>query len=666
MEQHPSIKQRLLAAHINYAMDQQMTKFGYATVVDRYLIGKETSPQEAKMRAATAFASNEAHALRMYKYVGILNWYGLSSPTLSNAPVRKHFTDDHKTNFKKECFESVEGPQPISCFTGFVPDSRFGISDHYSEILWYLSNGGGYQASWSALRPMGALTSLGSKTGGMVAFYHVADALTPATHQGANRRGVYGGEVRCDHVEVEEFCKSRQDGGDPNRKSHNVFQTISITNAFMRKVLEDGSYWLKDHLGTKVKKVKARYMWEMFLDVAAESGCPFLHFIDQSNKYLPEAQKRLGLSVNNVNICTEITLPNNEERTAVCCLGSVNLYHYDAWVHDPQFIPDCIEFLDNIIQYYVENAIYSCTRDLDREPIKRTITEFVPDIKHSTLEDLTHALINRHIMAVKKSVFSAEQERALGLGAMGFGSYLLEKEVAYDDRKAMQYIHEMFTHIKQEAVTASKDLAVTRGEPNDMKGTGLRNSHLLAIAPTATNSTIMGERLEGVEDIGGLTPALEPSYEMVFTQKTKSGRFKVTVPKLVKVLQAHNQYTPEVISSIFDNKGSVQHLEFLTDHERSYLRTAREYNQKYIVEVASIAQEHVCQAISLNLDFHQGAPRKYVNAVHLHLWKKGLKSRYYIRMPAVSSSNVFAKKYETKVTINFDAEDLFSGCLGCQ
>lgn len=666
MDQHPSIKRRLLSNSINYAMDNQMTKFGYTTVADRYLIGKETSPQEAKMRAATAFASNEAHALRMYQYTGVLNWYGLSSPTLSNAPVRTVFTNNFLTNFKKECFESVEGPMPISCFTGFVPDSRYGIADHNAEILWYLSNGGGYQASWSALRPMGALTSLGSKTGGMVAFYHVADALTPATHQGANRRGVYGGEVRCNHVEVEEFCKSRQDGGDPNRKSHNVFQTISITNEFMRKVLADKKYWLTDHEGNKVKKVSARYMWELFLDVAAETGCPFLHFIDQSNKYLPEAQKRLGLKVNNVNICTEITLANNEQRTAVCCLGSVNLLHFDAWKNDPLFISDCIEFLDNIIQYYLENAIYSCTRDLDREPIKATIREFVPNITEDVVEALTHALINRHIMAIKKSVFSAEQERALGLGAMGFGSYLLNKELAYDSREARSLIYKMTHNIKLNAVIASERLASERGEPNDMKGTGLRNSHLLAIAPTATNSTIMGEKLEGVEDVGGLTPALEASYEMVYTQKTKSGRFKVTAPKLVKVLQAHGKFNSTVIDSIFDNKGSVQHLDFLTEHERSYLRTAREYDQRHIVEVAAIAQEHICQAISLNLDFHQGVPRKYVNAVHLHLWKKGLKSRYYIRMPAVSSSNVFAKKYESKITVNYDAEDLFSGCLGCQ
>lgn len=649
----------------NYAKDELMTKFGSETVKDRYLRKGETSPQDGFVRSATAFATDLAHAQRMYGYISN-QWWGLSSPTLSNAPVRTKFNEEFYKNFDKECFETTEGPQPISCFTGYVPDSRYGIGEHYQEVLWYLSNGGGYQASWSALRPMNATTSLGSKTGGMVAFYHVTDALTPATHQGANRRGVYGGEVRCDHVEVEEFCVSRRDGGDPNRKSHNVFQTITITNKFMKQVLKDGNWHLKDHLGNVVKTVRARYLWELFLDTAAETGCPFLHFVDQSNRHLPEAQKKLGLQVNNVNICTEITLPNNEERTAVCCLGSVNLLHYDAWKHDPQFIPDVVEFLDNVLEYYIQNAIYSCTRDLNRDPIAQTIREHIPAIDDALLEKLVHALITNHIMAVKKSVFSAKRERAIGIGAMGFGSYLLEHEIPYDDRKALGLIDTMIGHVKREATKASKALAVIRGEAPDMLGTGMRNSHLMAIAPTATNSTINAKRVEGTDLSGGLTPALEPRYEMAYTQKTKSGRFTVIEPKLIEVLRKYDQYNNEVIDSIFDNLGSVQHLEFLTDRERNYLRTAREYNQKNVVEVAGVAQEHICQAISLNLDFHQGADRTYVNAVHLHLWRKGLKSRYYIRMPAVASANVFAKKYEQKITINYDAADLFAGCEGCQ
>lgn len=649
----------------DYSKDELLTKFGYETVTDRYLRGKEKSPQDGFVRSATAFASNLQHAERMYGYIAN-QYYGLSSPSLSNAPVRTKFAEAIEQNFLKECFESVEGPQPISCFTGFVPDSRYGITEHYTEILWFLSNGGGYQASWSALRPMDSVTSLGNKTGGMVSFYHVTDALTPATHQGSNRRGVYGGEVRCDHVEVEEFAKSRQDGGDPNRKSMNVFQTISITDKFMKQVVKGGKWHLKDHLGNVVKTVRARYLWELFLDLAPETGGPFLHFIDNSQRFLPEAQKKLGLKVNNVNICTEITLANNEERTAVCCLGSVNLLHFDKWKNIPEFIPDIIEYLDNILEYFINNAIYSCTRDLKRDPIARTILEYVPNATPELVESLVHALIENHIMGAKKAVFSAKSERALGLGAMGLGSYLLQNEVAYDSREARIIVDGMFKHIKSKAMEASRKLAVERGEAPDMVGTGLRNSHLLAIAPTATNSTINGQRVKGNDLSGGLTPALEPRYEMNYMQKTKSGRFKVTEPKLIEVLENHGQHTPEVLQSIFDNLGSVQHLDFLSDHERSYLRTAREYNQMHVVEIAAVAQQHICQAISLNLDFHQHADRTYVNAVHLHAWRKGLKSRYYIRMPAITTSNVFAKKYDNKITLQYDAEDLFNGCLGCQ
>lgn len=649
----------------DYSKDDLMTQFGQDTVKDRYLRNQEKSPQDGFARSAVAFASNLEHAKRMYGYISN-QWYGLSSPTLSNAPVRVAFDQDFLKNFLSAMFDTVEGPQPISCFSGYVPDSRFGIAEHYSEILWYLSNGGGYQASWSALRPINSITSLGNKTGGTVSFYHVTDALTPATHQGSNRRGVYGGELRVDHVEVEEFIMSRRDGGDENRRSHNVFQTISITNKFMRQVLKDGKWHLKDHLGTIVKTVRARYLWELMLDSAAEGGCPFLHFVDQSNRHLPEVQKKLGLKVNNVNICTEITLPNDDQRTAVCCLGSVNLLHYDEWSKDPQFIPDIIEFLDNIIEYYIQNAIHSCTRDMDKEALSATLREHFEGVAESVIQEATRSIIEKHIMGVKKSVYSAKSERALGLGAMGLGSYLLAREIPYDDRKVLTIVDKMFKHIKSEAVKASLALGQSRGEAPDMVGTGRRNSHLLAIAPTATNSTINGERVEGTEMAGGLTPALEPRYEMAYTQKTKSGRFTVIDPQVIRVLRKHGKDTKEIYTSIFDNNGSVQHLDFLSDRERNYLRTARQYNQKSVVEVAAVAQQHVCQAISLNLDFEQGAPRPYVNAVHLHLWKKGLKSRYYVRMPSVATANVFSKKYDTKPTINYDAEDLFSGCLSCQ
>lgn len=647
---------------IDLSRDSNMTQFGRETVMDRYLQKGETSPQHAFHRAATAFASNPAHAERMYEYIS-KQWYGCSSPSLSNAPVRTQFKDHHEANMSTECFESVKGAQPISCFTGYVPDSRIGIADHYQEILWFLSNGGGYQASWSALRPMDAMTSLGNKTGGMVSFFHVTDGLTPATHQGSNRRGVYGGEIRCDHVEVEEFALSRKMSGDANRRSRNVFQTISITDAFMKAVLADESWDLTDHVGVVHKTVSARYLWELFLDAAAEAGCPFLHFIDTSNRHLPEVQKKLGLKVNNVNICTEITLANNVERTAVCCLGSVNLFKYDEWKNDSRFIQDCIEYLDNIIEYFIQNAIYACTKDFDWDKLRDTIRDAMP-MPENKVEDMAKAIVESQIMGYRKAVFSAKSERALGLGAMGLGSYFLDHDINYDSREALTKTDEMFKFIKESAVMATERLGHTRGVPDDMKGTGRRNSHLLAVAPTATNSTISATAIPGKGMIGGLTPALEARFEMTYTQKTKSGRFDVIEQKLLSILENHGQATEHVIQSIRDNKGSVQHLTFLSDAERKLLRTAREINQKAIVEVAAVAQQYVCQAISINLDFPQQAPRAYVNAVHIHMWVKGIKSRYYIRMPAIKTANVFAKNHVQVETIDYT--DLFSDCLGCQ
>ena len=649
---------------IDLSFDQKMTKFGYETVMDRYLQKGETSPQHAFLRAATAFASNPEHAERMFNYIRN-QWYGCSSPSLSNAPTRTKWGDNHENNMSADCFESVAGPLPISCFTGYVPDSRVGLADHYQEILWFLSNGGGYQASWSAIRPMDATTSTGNKTGGMVSFYHATDALTPATHQGSNRRGVYGGEVRCDHVEVEEFALSRKMSGDTNRRSRNVFQTISITDAFMEAVLADSSWDLVDHLGLVQKTVQARYLWELFLDAAAETGCPFLHFIDTSNRYLPEVQKKLGLKVNNVNICTEITLANNVERTAVCCLGSVNFFTYDQWKGNKQFIADCIEYLDNILEYFIQNAIFACTKDLDWQGILTTIHNNT-NLSTAKAETLLKDLVQSHIMGYKKAVFSAKSERAVGLGGMGLGSYFLDHDIYYDSREAIETTDRIYAFIKESATEASRNLGITRGEPSDMRGTGLRNSHLLAIAPTATNSTISATSISKYSNVGGLTPALEARYEMTYAQKTKSGRFEVVEQKLLTVLDEYGQNTEHVLQSIRDNKGSVQHLTFLSDHHKRLLKTAREIDQRWIVEVAAAAQQYVCQAISLNLDFEQGAPRKYVNAVHFHMWKKGLKSRYYIRMPAIKTANVFAKNHEQVQTINYDAEDMFSGCLGCQ
>lgn len=672
----------LLEDIIDYSKDDLLTDFGKATLVDRYLKPQEKSPQEAFLRTSTAFASNAEHAKRMYKYASN-QWTGYASPVLSNAPERTKFAQEWEKNFTPDCFKSVLGALPISCFVGYVPDSREGIGFHYYEQLWLASGGGGYKAYWGDLRPVNSTTSTGSKTGGLTPFFHVTDGMIVATHQGNNRRGVYGGSIRDNHPEIVEFIESRKMSGDPNKRSRNVFQTVNVSDMFMYAVISDAQWALIDHEGNTVKTVSARYLWELMLETPFETGCPFLHFIDTSNDMLPSVQKALGLRVNTVNICTEITLATNKDRTAVCCLSSINAAKYDEWKDDPMFIADVTEFLDNVLEYFIQNAIYACTKDYDWDGLKNTIREDLTkavsnyENKDSDLaeelrniavyggkeqfekivDNMAKNIVERHTMGYKKAVYSAKQERAIGIGLMGLDSYFLDHELAYESREALTFTDTIFKQIKTEAVAASLNLGEVRGEAPDMVGTGRRNSHLMAIAPTATNSTIAG----------GKTPALEKRFENIYTQKTKSGTFEVVEPALVRVLDKYGINTPEVIKSIKDNDGSVQHLPQLSDHERMYLRTAFEVDQMWVVEHAAVAQQYVCQAISVNLFFMPDVPRSYVNAVHLQMWKRGLKSRYYVRTKSVKSGDAFADKLIERInTIDYSKHSSFESCLACE
>lgn len=672
----------LLEDIIDYSKDDLLTDFGKATLVDRYLKPQEKSPQEAFLRTSTAFASNAEHAKRMYKYASN-QWIGYASPVLSNAPERTKFAQEWEKNFTPDCFKSVLGALPISCFVGYVPDSREGIGFHYYEQLWLASGGGGYKAYWGDLRPVNSTTSTGSKTGGLIPFFHVTDGMIVATHQGNNRRGVYGGSIRDNHPEIVEFIESRKMSGDPNKRSRNVFQTVNVSDAFMYAVLSDAQWALIDHEGNVVKTVSARYLWELMLETPFETGCPFLHFIDTSNDMLPSVQKALNLRVNTVNICTEITLATNKDRTAVCCLSSINAAKYDEWKDDPMFIADVTEFLDNVLEYFIQNAIYACTKDYDWDGLKNTIREDLTkavsnyENKDSDLaeelrniavyggkeqfekivDNMAKNIVERHTMGYKKAVYSAKRERAIGIGLMGLDSYFLDHELAYESREALTFTDTIFKQIKTEAVAASLNLGEVRGEAPDMVGTGRRNSHLMAIAPTATNSTIAG----------GKTPALEKRFENIYTQKTKSGTFEVVEPALVRVLDKYGINTPEVIKSIKDNDGSVQHLAQLSDHERMYLRTAFEVDQMWVVEHAAVAQQYVCQAISVNLFFMPDVPRPYVNAVHLQMWKRGLKSRYYVRTKSVKSGDAFADKLIERInTIDYSKHSSFESCLACE
>ncbi len=654
------LSKRLLAGFIDYTADTHMIEAGRETVKDRYLIQQEKSPQDAYMRCATAFASDEQHALRMYTYFKN-HWAGPASPVLANAPVRIKFFEEFERNFSHEAYESVYGPLPISCYTGYVPDSRVGIADHYQEMLWIASNGGGYAADWSPLRPGGSITSTGGVSGGLVPFYHVTDSLVTAAHQGSNRRAVYGGNIRCDHVEVIEFCESRKMSGDPNKRSRNVFQAIKVTDAFMRCVLKDKKWHLKDHKGVIKEIVKARYLWELIMELPFETGCPFLVFEDTCRRFLPEEQKALGLDFNNVNICTEITLANNEERTAVCCLSSLNMATYNEWKGNKQIVKDMIEFLDNVLEYFIQNAIWSCTKDYDWDKLKNTLRSslaFCSEgyVSESMLDHIAKNLVEVNIMGLRKAVFSAKSERAVGLGTMGWDSYFKVCDLPYESRAAVEITYEATKWIKECAVEATLDLGQSRGAAPDMAKSGKRNSHLLADAPTATNSLICG----------GVTPSREPRFQNIYPQQTTSATFQMIEPYLLKVLESYGMNNAAVTKSIVDNDGSVQHLDFLSDHEKKVLRTAFEVDQLWIVEHVSVAQKFVCQAISTNLFFNPGVKRRYVNAVHFAMWKKGCKSRYYVRTKALASSNAFAVTNDMKDLVDYDRPELFTACLSCE
>lgn len=647
----------LLKNHIDYSRDQTLSAFGLATLKDRYLKPFEDSPQELYMRAATAWGSNKQHSLRLYDYAS-KGWFGFASPTISNAPVRTTYLSDFISNFCREAFESTEGALPISCFTGFVGDNREEIGFHYYESTWLASNGGGYKAAWSALRPINSSTSTGSKTGGLIPFFHVMDGLIIATHQGNNRRGVYGGACDISHVEIIEFISSRKMSGDPNKRSRNVFQTVNIPDIFMYAVLEDAMWGLKDHQGNVVKTIKARVLWEMIMDMPFETGCPFIMWSDNAQDGLPDSQKMLGLKVNNPNICTEITLATNKDRTAVCCLCSPNAAKYDEWKDHPHFISDLTEMLDNILEYFIQNALYACTKDYDWDKMHQTIRDSMAEagieFSENQVHDLAKNIVEKNIMGYKKAVYSAKRERAIGIGLMGLDTYFMQNEIAYESQEALALTQEITRNIKSNFVKASQRLAIERGEPEDMIGTGMRNSHGLAIAPTATNSIIVN-----------VTAALEKCYENIYTQKTKSGTFQVVNPALTKVLDRHRINTPETLKSIADQNGSVQHLTQLSEHERLYLRTAFEVDQRWVVEHAAVAQESVCQAISVNLFFKPETPRKYVNNVHLLMWKRGLKTRYYVRTKAVNTADAFADELiKTYNTIDYNAD--FSGCVACE
>ena len=623
-------KQDYLGIEIDYSRENNLNNFSLETLKDRYLTKEETHAQEAFARASVYGATYKAYtefslAQRLYDYSS-KGWFGFSTPILSNGGT--------KTGL------------PISCFLNYVPDSRRGLSDHYDENIWLASGGGGLGGYWGNVRSNGVSVANGSESTGSIPFMHVVDSQMLAFNQGRTRRGSYAAYMDISHPEIEEFVAMRKTtGGDLNRKCLNLHNGVTVTDAFLKRVKADESWRLIDpKSGHAIKTVSARDLWWQLLHTRAETGEPYIVNIDRCNEALPQEQQDLGLKVIQSNLCSEITLPTSEERTAVCCLSSVNLEYFDEWKDDEYFIADLITMLDNIIEHFIENACGRINRYADnRKPYG------------STYEDFT---VQEGKEGFKKAAYSAYRERALGLGAMGFHSYLQRNGIPFEGMYATSFNNRAFKHIKSRAEETSISLATSRGESPDMVGSARRNSHLLAIAPNASSSIICG----------GTSPSIEPTRANVFTHKTLTGSFKVKNKYLEKLLAKKKINTEQTWKDIAAAEGSVADLEALTEEEKEVFKTAPELNQMWVIEHAYQRQKYVCQAQSVNLFFNPPPATaeqeihdeylEYVNSVHWAGANK-LKSMYYLRSTAARNTE--------NVNIKIPRINLEEGeCLSCE
>ena len=588
---------------LNYNRDNYLSEFSIKTLEDRYLLDNETSPQEVFARAAVAFSDDESHAQRLYDYASKL-WFMFSTPILSNGGTKRGL--------------------PISCFLNYVEDSREGITSHYTENAFLSSAGGGVGGSWSGVRSVGSTTSNGSESTGVIPFMKVVDAEMLAFSQGVTRRGSYAAYLDISHPEIEEFLDVRKPtGGDINRKSVNLHHGIMIGDDFMQLIENatrqegfDDSWELIDPHTKEVKKVvSAKTLWVKLIQNRVETGEPYIVFKDTVDEALPDFQKKLGLQVHQSNLCSEITLPTNEERTAVCCLSSVNLEEYDEWKDNNLFIPDLVRMLDNVLQYFIENA--------------------------------TDAL--------GKARYSAARERSIGLGAMGFHAYLQRNNVPFESAMAKGRNLQMFSRIKGEAERATRELADERGRCPDSEGsnTTVRNSHLLAIAPNASSSIICGNT----------SPSIEPYRANAFTQKTKSGSSLLKNEYLEDILRDLGQDTDEIWKGIITKSGSIQHLDFLDTWTKDVFKTAVEIDQRWVIEMAADRQEFICQSQSLNVFFPSNVSKQELHATHMMAWKRGVKTLYYLRSEAYKrAENVSDEVLRQRIFDSIDED----GCLACE
>jgi len=590
-----------LGLTIDLERDKLFDELGVKRLQESYMKDDETSPQHRFAFVSKAFGSNKEHAQRLYEYSS-KHWLSYSTPILS--------------------FGRSKRGMPISCFLNYIEDTAEGLVDNLSETNWLSMLGGGVGIGFG-------IRSADDKSTGVMPHLKIYDASSLAYRQGRTRRGSYAAYLDISHPDIIPFLEMRKPTGDPNVRCLNLHHGINITDDFMQLIencmldAEASDNWeLKDpHTGEVREVVSARHLWQQILEFRMHTGEPYIHFIDTSNRELPKWLKDKNLKVHQSNLCSEIILPTNEERTAVCCLSSLNLETYDDWKNDKLFLKDVAEMLDNVLDYFITNA---------------------PD-------------------AISRAKYSAQRERSIGIGALGFHAYLQRNNIAFEGVMAKVANNRIFKSIRRGLDEANIQLGSERGEAPDAAGTGRRFSHVMAIAPNASSSIIMGNT----------SPSIEPYRANAYRQDTLSGSFlnkNRWLDKIIKEKAKDEQDYNDIWSSIIANDGSCQHLDILSDAERDVFKTSMEIDQRWVIDLAADRQAYIDQAQSLNLFFRPDAHIKYIHAIHFMAWKKGLKTLYYCRSEKIGKADKVAKKVEREVIKELDMTQIAQGndCIACE
>jgi ribonucleoside-diphosphate reductase alpha chain len=593
---------------VDYSRDNLFDELGHKRLKESYMKEDEVSPQERFAYVSKSFGSNEAHAQRLYEYSS-KHWLSYSTPVLSFGRSKRGL--------------------PISCFLPYLHDSAEGLVDCLAEVNWLSMLGGGVGIGIG-------IRSTDDKSVGVMPHLRTYDASSLAYRQGRTRRGSYAAYLDVSHPDILIFLEMRKPTGDPNMRCMNLHHGINITDDFMQIVERcmldkdaDDSWELKDPNNNEVREVvSAKDLWQRILEMRMHTGEPYLHFIDASNRAMPEFQKKLGLSIKQSNLCSEIILPTDKDRTAVCCLSSLNLEYYDDWKSDKLFLRDVAEMLDNVLQYFIDNA---------------------PD-------------------SISRAKYSASRERSIGIGALGYHAYLQKNSIPWESALATGRNIQIFKYIREQLDDANIQLGTERGEAPDAAGTGRRFSHMLAIAPNASSSIIMGNT----------SPSIEPLRANAYRQDTLSGSSLNKNKWLNRVIEKYLAGDGEVVSqndyndiwsSIIANDGSVQHLTWLSDWDKDVFKTSMEIDQRWVIQHAADRQQFIDQAQSLNLFFRPDVNVKYLHAVHFQAWKQGLKTLYYCRSEKLAKADKVSKRIERQVIEEIDLKQLASDdsvCLACE